>query len=98
VAEHLKLSIGPSLRYINQFEQVAARHARQAGYDGVICGHIHRANLRHIEGTLYCNTGDWVESCSALIETTAGELQLLRWPLTVAAPPREPAVLLAESA
>jgi UDP-2,3-diacylglucosamine pyrophosphatase LpxH len=81
VAERLKLSIGPSARYIDQFEHVAARHAHAQGYDGVVCGHIHRARLCHIEGTLYCNTGDWVESCSALIETARGELQLLRWPL-----------------
>jgi UDP-2,3-diacylglucosamine pyrophosphatase LpxH len=99
VAERLKLSIGPSLRYINQFEQAAARYARHAGYDGVICGHIHRANIRRIEGMLYCNTGDWVESCSALVETTDGELQLLRYPLRArATASREPAELLAESA
>ncbi len=46
----------------------------------MVCGHIHRANLKHIDGTLYCNTGDWVESCSALIEKPNGELELLRWP------------------
>jgi UDP-2,3-diacylglucosamine pyrophosphatase LpxH len=76
----MKLSIGASVRYIEQFERLAAHHARTQGYDGIVCGHIHRANLRHIEGTLYGNTGDWVESCSALIETQHGELQLLRWP------------------
>ncbi len=80
LAERIKLSIGASVRYIEHFEQLAARHARAQGYDGVVCGHIHRANLRHIEGTLYANTGDWVESCSALIESERGELQLLRWP------------------
>jgi len=46
----------------------------------VICGHIHRANLCRIEGTFYANTGDSVESCSALVETRAGDMQLLRWP------------------
>src|SRR5882762_10318097 len=80
LAERMKLRIGASVRYIEQFERLAAHHARTQGYDGVVCGHIHRANLRHIEGTLYGNTGDWVESCSALIETQQGELQLLRWP------------------
>jgi len=80
LAERLKLSIGTSLRYIEQFEQLAAAHAARCGYDGVVCGHIHRANLRHIGATLYCNTGDWVESCSALIETARGQLELLRWP------------------
>jgi UDP-2,3-diacylglucosamine pyrophosphatase LpxH len=81
LAERLKLSVGTSLRYIEEFEQLASQHARAQGYDGVVCGHIHRANLRHIGGTLYCNTGDWVESCSALIEHPRGELELLRWPL-----------------
>ena len=80
LAERLKLSIGTSLRYIEEFEQLASQHARAQGYDGVVCGHIHRANLRRIAGTLYCNTGDWVESCTALIERERGELELLRWP------------------
>ena len=80
LAERVKLSIPTSVRYIEKFEHVAAGHARAQGYDGVICGHIHRANLRDIGGTLYCNTGDWVESCSALVEAAGGELQLLRWP------------------
>jgi UDP-2,3-diacylglucosamine pyrophosphatase LpxH len=80
LAERVKLSIGTSLRYIEQFEQLAAERARAQGYDGVVCGHIHRANLTRIGGTLYGNTGDWVESCSALIEIECGELALLRWP------------------
>jgi len=78
--ERLKLSLAVSARYIEQFEQLAAEHARTRGYDGVVCGHIHRANLCQIGGTLYGNTGDWVESCSAIIESERGELQLLRWP------------------
>jgi UDP-2,3-diacylglucosamine pyrophosphatase LpxH len=79
VAERIKLGIPVSVRYIEQFETVASTHAREQGYDGVVCGHIHRANLRRIDGTLYCNTGDWVESCSALVEKPNGELELLRW-------------------
>lgn len=98
LVERLKLSIGTSRRYITQFEQVAAQHARAQGYDGVVCGHIHRANLRYIAGTLYCNTGDWVESCSALIETASGELQLLRWPHGVQAVRPPAAGLLADAA
>jgi UDP-2,3-diacylglucosamine pyrophosphatase LpxH len=80
LAERLKLSIGTSRRYIEQFERLAVEHAQRCGYDGVVCGHIHRANLRRIGDTLYGNTGDWVESCSALIENQRGELELLRWP------------------
>ncbi|HTY94411.1 MAG TPA: UDP-2,3-diacylglucosamine diphosphatase [Steroidobacteraceae bacterium] len=78
--EKLKMSVAASARFIRRFESVAAAQARHQGYDGVICGHIHRANLCRIEGTFYANTGDWVESCSALVETRAGEMQLLRWP------------------
>ncbi|HSY04805.1 MAG TPA: UDP-2,3-diacylglucosamine diphosphatase [Steroidobacteraceae bacterium] len=96
LAEYLKLRIGVSLHYIEQFEQLAASHARHGGYDGVVCGHIHRANLRHIAGALYANCGDWVESCSALIESERGELSLLRWPHAAAALRRRRAALLAE--
>ncbi|HTV51209.1 MAG TPA: UDP-2,3-diacylglucosamine diphosphatase [Steroidobacteraceae bacterium] len=78
--ERLKLALPTSARYIARFEQVAAAHAAAEGYDGIVCGHIHRANLCRIGEALYCNTGDWVESCSALIEEPSGELQLRRWP------------------
>jgi UDP-2,3-diacylglucosamine pyrophosphatase LpxH len=98
LSEHLKLSFAASVRFISEFEHLAARHARAQGYDGVVCGHIHRANLCHIEGTLYANTGDWVESCSALIETRGGELQLLRWPNVAQAVPRAANGLIADAA
>ncbi|HEY4340545.1 MAG TPA: UDP-2,3-diacylglucosamine diphosphatase [Steroidobacteraceae bacterium] len=78
--EKVKAAMGTSARFIAKFENVAAAQAREQGYDGVICGHIHRANLCRIDGTFYANTGDWVESCSALVETHGGEMQLLRWP------------------
>jgi len=78
LAERIKLSIAQ--RALHRALRTTRRRQRaRQGYDGVVCGHIHRANLRRIEGTLYANTGDWVESCSALIESERGELQLLRW-------------------
>lgn len=98
LAERLKLSVGTSVRYIEEFEQLASQHARTQGYDGVVCGHIHRANLRRIAGTLYCNTGDWVESCSAIIERERGELELLRWPQAAAVAVRSGAELLPDAA
>ena len=98
LAERIKLSIGASVRYIASFEQAAVQHARAHGYDGVVCGHIHRANLRRIDGILYCNTGDWVESCSAVIETAQGELQLLRWPQSSLPLRRRTAALAADAA
>jgi UDP-2,3-diacylglucosamine pyrophosphatase LpxH len=95
--EALKLGIGTSARFIEHFEEVAAGHAAALGYDGVICGHIHRANLRQIGGITYANTGDWVESCSALIESERGELELLRWP-AAARGVQEAGVLAADAA
>jgi UDP-2,3-diacylglucosamine pyrophosphatase LpxH len=64
----------------------------------VVCGHIHRANLRRIAGTLYANTGDWVESCTALLESERGELELLRWPHPWPAALRSAAALAADAA
>jgi UDP-2,3-diacylglucosamine pyrophosphatase LpxH len=86
--EYLKLRTPRALRYINQFEHTAVSHARTSGYDGIICGHIHRAKLCRVDGTLYANTGDWVESCSALVEDRSGELQLWRWPHCAVTPMR----------
>ncbi len=79
IAEKLKLSVSGSVRYIERYEHLAAAYAKANGFDGILCGHIHRANLKHIGDTLYCNTGDWVETCSALIEDPSGELRMLRW-------------------
>ena len=96
--ERVKLSIGASMRHIEHFELLAAQHARAQGYDGVVCGHIHRANLRRIDGTLYGNSGDWVESCTALIESEQGELELLRWPSAARARLHLPGRLTADAA
>jgi UDP-2,3-diacylglucosamine pyrophosphatase LpxH len=78
LAQRLKLAVSTSARFIKCFEETAVAHARARGYDGIICGHIHRANLRRVGAAIYCNTGDWVESCSALIEDASGELRLWR--------------------
>jgi UDP-2,3-diacylglucosamine pyrophosphatase LpxH len=53
--------------------------ARRRKADGIICGHIHHAEMRMIDGILYCNDGDWVESCTALVEHFDGRLELVRW-------------------
>ena len=78
LAARLKLAVHRSVRYIEQFEETALAHATARGFDGIICGHIHRPNLRRAGGALYANTGDWVESCSALIEAADGSLHLWR--------------------
>ena len=79
LAAFLKHKVKNAVKYIANFEQALAVEARRRGVDGVICGHIHRAEITEIDGILYCNDGDWVESCTTLVEDFAGRLSLLRW-------------------
>ena len=74
-----------ALQYVDRFEEVVAARAAEAGVDGVVCGHIHRPELREVGGTLYANCGDWVENCTALVEHADGRLEIVRW--TAALPP-----------
>lgn len=76
LATYLKLRLPKAVRYVAAFEHAAAQAARSRNLDGIVCGHIHRPGVREIEGVLYCNDGDWVESCSALVESGTGELSL----------------------
>ena len=79
VAAHLKLQAKTAVRYITRFEEGMVHMARQAGVQGVICGHIHRAEIRDLKGFEYLNCGDWVESCTALAEDFEGNISLLRF-------------------
>ncbi|WP_295428786.1 UDP-2,3-diacylglucosamine diphosphatase [uncultured Thiodictyon sp.] len=79
LAGYLKHKVKNAVSYIGSFEQAVAAEARLHGVDGMICGHIHHAEVRELDGTLYCNCGDWVESCTALVEHHDGRLELLRW-------------------
>jgi UDP-2,3-diacylglucosamine pyrophosphatase LpxH len=74
-----KHKVKNAVEYISRFEQAVAAEAERRGVDGVVCGHIHHAEIRHIGGVLYLNDGDWVESCSALVEDARGNLEILRW-------------------
>jgi UDP-2,3-diacylglucosamine pyrophosphatase LpxH len=76
-----------AVRYVSRFEQACLHAARDADVDGVVCGHIHRADISEHDGLLYCNDGDWVESCSALVEDHQGKLSLRRWGQTPVAVP-----------
>ena len=75
----LKDRVKNAVKYVANFERAIAAEARRRGLDGVVCGHIHRAEIRDIDGITYCNDGDWVESCTALVEDFQGRLSLLRW-------------------
>jgi UDP-2,3-diacylglucosamine pyrophosphatase LpxH len=83
LSAYLKHRVKKALSYVTEFERAVAQEARRRGHHGVVCGHIHRPEMRDIDGTLYCNDGDWVESRSALVEHLDGRLELLHWmPLT----------------
>jgi UDP-2,3-diacylglucosamine pyrophosphatase LpxH len=79
LAAYIKSRIGNAMKYVHEFERAAAHAARRRGVDGIVCGHIHRPEMTQMSGVLYCNDGDWVENCSALIETRSGELELWHW-------------------
>jgi UDP-2,3-diacylglucosamine pyrophosphatase LpxH len=79
LSAYLKHKVKKALNYVNDFEAAVAAEAHSRGHDGVVCGHIHRAQIRTINGTLYCNDGDWVESRSALVEHMDGRLELVYW-------------------
>ena len=79
LSQYLKHKVKNAVSYISAFEEAVAREARTRGVDGVVCGHIHRPEIREIDGILYCNDGDGVESLSALVETYDGELKIVTW-------------------
>ena len=79
LSQYLKLKVKNAVSYISSFEHALAAEARKKGLDGVICGHIHKPEIRDIDGITYCNDGDWVESLSALVEDLDGELRLVTW-------------------
>ena len=77
LAQFLKLRVKNAVSYIGRFEEALAAEARRHGVDGVVCGHIHKAEIRMIGDILYCNDGDWVDSLTALVESEEGELSLI---------------------
>ena len=79
LSAYLKHKVKNAVEYIGNYETALAREARAREVDGVICGHIHHAEIRPMEDILYCNDGDWVESCTALVEDKEGSLSIVRW-------------------
>jgi len=74
-----KRQVKGAVKAIDRFERALAQEARRRGFDGVVCGHIHHAEMREVDGILYLNDGDWVESCTALVEHHDGRLELIDW-------------------
>jgi UDP-2,3-diacylglucosamine pyrophosphatase LpxH len=79
LSKYVKDNVKSSVSFINDFEKVLSNHARNKGYDGIICGHIHKAEIRVIDEIEYLNCGDWVESCSAIVETFDGKFEIINW-------------------
>ncbi len=88
LSQWAKQKVKNAVNYIGAFEQTLAAEARRNNADGVICGHIHYATIRDHDGIRYMNCGDWVESCTALVEHHDGRFEILTWtvPLRQAAP------------
>ena len=80
-----KLKVKNAVNFIGEFEKVVAAEARAVGAEGVICGHIHHAVMHDDYGVRYINTGDWVESCTAVAENHDGGFEIIRWAEVVAA-------------
>ena len=79
LSAYLKQRVKRAVNYIGEFETALAQEARRRGAQGVICGHIHHAAMRQVGDVVYINTGDWVESCTAVGETTDGTFEIIRW-------------------
>jgi UDP-2,3-diacylglucosamine pyrophosphatase LpxH len=89
LSQYLKHKAKNAVSFITDFETALAREARRRGFHGVVCGHIHKPEIKLIDGTLYCNDGDWVESLSALVETWEGELKIVHWQCILEPAPRD---------
>ena len=79
LAKYLKHKVKRAVNFISEFEEGLAAHCRREGHDGVVCGHIHHAEITRYGEVSYMNCGDWVESCTALVERTDGQFEILRW-------------------
>ncbi len=79
LAAYLKHKVKNAVNFISSFEKAVVHEARKRQVDGVVCGHIHKATMENYDGILYCNDGDWVESCTALVEHHDGSLAIIHW-------------------
>jgi hypothetical protein len=79
LSRYLKSRVKKAVDFIFKFESNLAKYCKRKGFDGVICGHIHTPEIKEIEEVIYMNDGDWVESCSALVENHDGSWQIIYW-------------------
>lgn len=91
LSAYAKHKVKSAVNFIGEFEKAVAHECRRRGFDGVVCGHIHHAEIKTLEGVTYYNSGDWVESCSALVEHFDGSMEIIYWDDIVNARKRAPA-------
>jgi UDP-2,3-diacylglucosamine pyrophosphatase LpxH len=77
LSQYIKLKVKSACTHISRFEDALIEEARRSGHAGVVCGHIHKAEVREVGGVAYYNCGDWVESCTALVEHADGRLEVI---------------------
>jgi UDP-2,3-diacylglucosamine pyrophosphatase LpxH len=79
LAGYAKRKVKSAVSFIYDFEESVVRNVKDKGLDGVICGHIHAATIKQIDGITYINCGDWVDSCTAIVEHHDGRMELVDW-------------------
>lgn len=79
LSSYVKHKVKTAVNFISDYEENVVREAIDMDVDGVLCGHIHHAEIKQIGDILYINTGDWIESCTAVVEHYDGQLELIRW-------------------
>jgi UDP-2,3-diacylglucosamine pyrophosphatase LpxH len=79
LSHYLKTKVKKAVDFIFEFETTLSNYAKSKSYNGIICGHIHVAEIKNLNGIVYMNSGDWVESCTALVETIDGDWQIIHW-------------------
>nr|MBX2878735.1 UDP-2,3-diacylglucosamine diphosphatase [Granulosicoccus sp.] len=79
LARYVKSKVKNAVKHMRRFAEVVAADARRQGFDRVICGHIHHAEIREFDGVTYCNDGDWIENCTALVEHQNGTFEIIHW-------------------
>lgn len=98
LSKHAKAKVKNAVAFISRFEEIVAEAAGARGVDGVVCGHIHTAEMRDIDGIAYYNDGDWVESATALVEHFDGRMEILHWSDIIAERDRPAELALAQAA
>ena len=79
LSKFIKQKVKKAVSFVTAFELVMIREAKRRGFDGVVCGHIHKAEFKSIDDMIYCNSGDWVESMTAIVEHLDGSLEIVDW-------------------